>query len=86
MRQIARRSRTYGAENSFVFFYQYQSPIGANDIGRLLTKAIYANKLCNRILVKFLHRFNEVAGIALIIVSFVLLDKLVTHFVFSAPQ
>jgi len=49
------------------------------------TKAFYANKLRDRISVKFVHRLNEVAGIALIIASFVLLDKLVTHFVFSAP-
>ncbi|MDO3641537.1 MAG: LysE family translocator [Mucilaginibacter sp.] len=49
------------------------------------TKAFYANKLRDRISVKFVHRLNEVAGVALIIASFVLLDKLVTHFVFSAP-
>lgn len=49
------------------------------------TKAFYANKLRDRISVKFVHRLNEAAGIALIIASFVLLDKLVTHFVFSAP-
>jgi len=49
------------------------------------TKAFYANKLRDRISVKFVHRLNEVAGIALIIASFVLLDKLVTHFIFSAP-
>lgn len=49
------------------------------------TKAFYANKLRDRISVKFVHRLNEVAGIALIIASFILLDKLVTHFVFSAP-
>ncbi|MDP9079071.1 MAG: LysE family transporter [Bacteroidota bacterium] len=49
------------------------------------TKAFYADKLRDRISVKFVHRLNEVAGIALIIASFVLLDKLVTHFVFSAP-
>lgn len=48
------------------------------------TKAFYADKLRDRISVKFVHRLNEVAGIALIIASFVLLDKLVTHFVFSA--
>ena len=49
------------------------------------TKAFYANKLRDRISVKFVHRLNEVAGVALIIASFVLLDKLVTHFIFSAP-
>jgi threonine/homoserine/homoserine lactone efflux protein len=49
------------------------------------TKAFYADKLRDRISVKFVHRLNEVAGIALIIASFVLLDKLVTHFIFSAP-
>jgi len=49
------------------------------------TKAFYANKLRDRISVKFVHRLNEVAGIALIIASLVLMDKLITHFVFSAP-
>ena len=49
------------------------------------TKAFYADKLRDKISVKFVHRLNEVAGIALIIASLVLLDKLVTHFVFSAP-
>ncbi|MGZ3873959.1 MAG: LysE family translocator [Mucilaginibacter sp.] len=49
------------------------------------TKAFYADKLRDKISVKFVHRLNEVAGIALIIASFVLLDKLVTHFVFSPP-
>lgn len=49
------------------------------------TKAFYANKLRDKISVKFVHRLNEVAGIALIIASLVLLDKLVTHFVFSPP-
>jgi threonine/homoserine/homoserine lactone efflux protein len=49
------------------------------------TKAFYADKLRERISVKFVHRLNEVAGAALIIASLVLLDKLVTHFVFSAP-
>jgi threonine/homoserine/homoserine lactone efflux protein len=49
------------------------------------TKAFYADKLRDKISVKFIHRLNEVAGIALIIASLVLLDKLVTHFVFSAP-
>ena len=49
------------------------------------TKAFYADKLRERISVKFIHRLNEVAGIALIIASLVLLDKLVTHFIFSPP-
>jgi len=48
-------------------------------------KAFFANKLRDKISIKFVHRLNEVAGIALIIASFVLLDKLVTHFIFSAP-
>ena len=45
------------------------------------TKAFYANKLRDKISVKFVHRLNEVAGIALIIASLVLMDKLVTHFI-----
>jgi threonine/homoserine/homoserine lactone efflux protein len=49
------------------------------------TKAFYANKLRDRISEKVVHRLNEVAGIALIIASIVLLDKLVTHYVFAAP-
>ena len=49
------------------------------------TKAFYADKLRDRISVKFVHRLNQVAGIALIIASMVILDKLVTHFIFSAP-
>jgi len=49
------------------------------------TKAFYANKLRDKISVKFVHRLNEVAGIALIIASLVLMDKLVTHFIFSPP-
>jgi threonine/homoserine/homoserine lactone efflux protein len=48
-------------------------------------KAFYANKLRDRISTKFVHRLNEVAGIALILASLVLMDKLVTHFVFAAP-
>jgi len=48
-------------------------------------KAFYANKLREHISVKFVHRLNEIAGIALIIASLVLFDKLVTHFVFAAP-
>ncbi len=49
------------------------------------TKAFYADKLRDKISEKFIHRLNEVAGIALIIASLVLVDKLVTHFIFSAP-
>ncbi len=47
-------------------------------------KAFYADKLRDRISVKLIHRLNEVAGVALIIASLVLVDKLVTHIVFSA--
>ena len=50
------------------------------------TKAFYANKLRDKISVKLIHRLNEVAGIALIIASLVLLDRLYTHFIFSAPS
>jgi len=46
------------------------------------TKAFYADKLRDRISVKRVHRLNQVAGIALIIASAILIDKLVTHFVF----
>jgi threonine/homoserine/homoserine lactone efflux protein len=49
------------------------------------TKAFYADKLRDKISVKLVHRLNEVAGIALIIASLVLMDRLVTHYVFSAP-
>ncbi|MEO8885883.1 MAG: LysE family transporter [Mucilaginibacter sp.] len=49
------------------------------------TKAFYANKLRDKISVKLVHRLNEVAGIALIIASLILMDRLVTHFVFSPP-
>ena len=49
------------------------------------TKAFYANKLRKHLSVKFVHRLNQVAGIALIIASFVLFDRLVTHYIFSAP-
>ena len=49
------------------------------------TKAFYADKLRARISVKVIHRLNEVAGIALIIASLVILDKLVTHFIFAPP-
>ncbi|RFZ85645.1 LysE family translocator [Mucilaginibacter terrenus] len=48
------------------------------------TKAFYANKLRDKISVKLVHRLNQVAGIALIIASLVLVDRLVTHYVFSA--
>jgi len=47
------------------------------------TKAFYANKLRDRISVKFVHRLNEIAGVALIIASLILFDKLVTHYVFT---
>ena len=48
-----------------------------------ITKAFYANKLRDRISTKFVHRLNEVAGIALIIASLILFDKLYTHWVFT---
>lgn len=48
------------------------------------TKAFYANKLRDRISVKLVHRLNEVAGVALIIASLILMDRLVTHYVFPA--
>jgi threonine/homoserine/homoserine lactone efflux protein len=54
--------------------------------GMDITKAFYADKLRARISVKMIHRLNEVAGIALIIASLVILDKLVTHFIFAAPS
>src|ERR1700761_1972727 len=47
------------------------------------TKAFYADKLRERISVKFVHRLNEVAGIALIIAALILFDKLYTHWVFA---
>jgi len=47
------------------------------------TKAFYADKLRDKISIKFIHRLNEIAGIALIIAALVLLDKMVTNFVFS---
>ncbi len=50
-----------------------------------VTKAFYANKLRDKISVKRVHRLNQIAGIALIIASIILMDKLVTHFVFSPP-
>jgi len=48
------------------------------------TKAFYANKLRDKISTKFVHRLNEIAGIALIIASLILFDKLVTHYIFAA--
>lgn len=51
--------------------------------GMDVTKAFYANKLRDRISVKLVHRLNYVAGIALIIAAFIILDRLVMHFVFS---
>ena len=48
-------------------------------------KAFYADKLRAKISVKFIHRLNEVAGVALIIAALVIFDKLVTNFVFSPP-
>jgi threonine/homoserine/homoserine lactone efflux protein len=50
-----------------------------------VTKAFYANKLRDKISVKRVHRLNQVAGIALIIASIILMDRLVTHFIFSPP-
>ena len=50
-----------------------------------VTKAFYANKLRDRISVKFVHRLNQVAGIALIIASMILVDRLLTHIIFSPP-
>lgn len=55
----------------------------AVQFGMDTVKAFYANKLRDKISVTFVHKLNYVAGIALIIASFVILDKLVTHFVFS---
>lgn len=51
-----------------------------------VTKAFYANKLRDKISVKRVHRLNQVAGIALIIASIILMDRLVTHFIFSPPE
>ncbi|HZY37901.1 MAG TPA: LysE family transporter [Mucilaginibacter sp.] len=48
-------------------------------------KAFYADKLRAKISVKFIHRLNEVAGIALIIGGLVIFDKLVTNFIFAPP-
>lgn len=50
------------------------------------TKAFYANKLRDKISEKSIHRLNQIAGIALIIASGVILDKLVTHIIFSPPH
>ncbi|RCH56511.1 LysE family translocator [Mucilaginibacter hurinus] len=47
-------------------------------------KAFYANKLRAKISVHLVHRLNQIAGVALIIASFILFDRLVTHYVFSA--
>lgn len=52
--------------------------------GMDVIKAFYANKLRDRISVKLIHRLNYVAGIALIIAAFIILDRLVTHFVFKS--
>ena len=52
--------------------------------GMDVTKAFYANKLRDKISVKLVHRLNYLAGIALIIAAFIILDRLVTHYVFSA--
>jgi threonine/homoserine/homoserine lactone efflux protein len=49
------------------------------------TKAYYANKLRDKISEKMVHRLNQVAGLALIIASFVIFDRLITHFIFP-PQ
>ncbi|MEO6151251.1 MAG: LysE family transporter [Mucilaginibacter sp.] len=49
------------------------------------TKAFYANKLRDKISVKLVHKLNQIAGVALIIASFILFDRLITHYVFSAP-
>lgn len=48
-------------------------------------KAFYANKLRDRISQKTIQRLNVLAGIAVIIAAFILLDRLVTHYIFSAP-
>ncbi|MGI4729542.1 MAG: LysE family translocator [Janthinobacterium lividum] len=48
------------------------------------TKAFYANKLRDKISVKLIHRLNYAAGIALIIAAFIIMDRLVTHFIFPA--
>ena len=52
-------------------------------LGMDTTKAFYANKLRDRISEKMVHRLNEVAGIALIIASLILVDRLYTHYIFS---
>jgi threonine/homoserine/homoserine lactone efflux protein len=48
------------------------------------TKAFYANKLRDKISVKNVHRLNQVAGVALIIAACVIIDRLITHFIFAA--
>jgi threonine/homoserine/homoserine lactone efflux protein len=52
--------------------------------GMDLVKAFYANKLRDRISVTLVHRLNYIAGAALIIAAFVIFDRLVTHYIFSA--
>ncbi len=47
------------------------------------TKAYYADKLRKRISPKLIHRLNYVAGVAMIIAAAIIMDKLVTHLVFS---
>ncbi len=47
------------------------------------TKAFYANKLRDKISEKSIHRLNQVAGIALIIAAMVLVDRLITHYIFK---
>ncbi|MGI4021401.1 MAG: LysE family translocator [Janthinobacterium lividum] len=48
------------------------------------TKAFYANKLRDKISVSLIHKLNYVAGIALIVAAFIILDRLVTHIMFPA--
>jgi threonine/homoserine/homoserine lactone efflux protein len=50
-----------------------------------VTKAFYANKLRDKISVHMVHNLNRIAGVALIIASLILMDRLVTHYIFSAP-
>ena len=52
-------------------------------LGMDTTKAFYANKLRDKVSEKMVHRLNEVAGIALIIASLILVDRLYTHYIFS---
>ncbi|MBE7175089.1 MAG: LysE family transporter [Mucilaginibacter polytrichastri] len=51
-----------------------------------ILKAFYANKLREKISAKTVQRLNYVAGIAIIIAAFILLDRLVTHFIFEQPR